>query len=154
LQKEQSFNSESLVNYINQSKDSLGIDFETESYKNDIIEAVCVLIQVGLEYVYAHRSFQEYFTAKYIANLDDDGQKVILKQIINILPNSLNEDIVIGILSEINNNRLEKNFVIPILKELKEKVFANTNIETNYNFLKLLYSHVEHIIYILKKSLK
>ena len=73
LQKEKSFSSDLLVNYINKAKDNLQLNFNTFSYKNDIIEAVCVLIQDGLEYVYAHRSFQEYFTAKYISNLDDEG---------------------------------------------------------------------------------
>ena len=62
----------------------------------------------------------------------------------DILPSSLTEDYVIGILSEMNNYRLEKNLILPVLKELREKVSAKTENEIYLKYLKLIYSRVEH----------
>jgi hypothetical protein len=141
--KIRSFNSETLLENINKSKILSGINFDTTAYKNDLIEAVCVIFQEGFDFVFTHRTFQEYFTAKYISRLGDKEQKEILMNLFwKSMPGSLTSDIVLDILYELDSVRVERNFIIPAIKEIKRKI-SNSNPEyTAYNFLKLLFDEV------------
>lgn len=142
LRKVKSFNSEELIEYIDFAKDVEDLPFDSQEYKNDLIEAVCILTQEGLEYVYTHRTFQEYFTAKYLSRVNDKEQKKLLFLIWQNMPSSLIEDIVFDILYEMNVSKIEKNFLIPALKELRKKVISPNQEQTYYNYLKLIFRDI------------
>ena len=50
-------------------------NFNAEKYLEDIKSGVCLIFIDGLNYRFIHRSFQEYFTALYLKNLDDNLQE-------------------------------------------------------------------------------
>ncbi|MBK4205223.1 NACHT domain-containing protein [Bacillus subtilis] len=70
-----SFSTQELTSYINKAKVFERLEFNSQYYIDDLIEAVCILIIDGLKYSYQHRSFQEYFTATYINRQPGEQQK-------------------------------------------------------------------------------
>lgn len=69
-----------LIDYINLSKNKFPEikHFDPEDYILDLTDAVCMMMKDGLKYKYSHRSFQEYFAAMYVSQLDDKLQSKFL----------------------------------------------------------------------------
>lgn len=68
-----------LRDYIQQAKDKFpSLRFSVDDFQDDLILSVCMLIKDGLNYRFAHRSFQEYFAAWYTCKLTDDTQARLL----------------------------------------------------------------------------
>lgn len=59
--------------YLKETQYIVDVDFDVKNYLDDAIQAVGLLIEDGLIILYAHRSFQEYFAAEYIANIAERG---------------------------------------------------------------------------------
>jgi len=144
FKKIKSFNSVSLLNYIKQAKQIVEeISFEPLLYKKDLIETLCILLEDGLEFVFTHRTFQEYFTAIYLSRLSDIDQKRLLNKIWNEMPKSIEEDIVFSLLFEINSNKFNQNFIIPAIEELMNLINIDSDKQKNhFRFLKLIFSKV------------
>ena len=47
------------------------IGFDPDNFIFDLENAVCLMHKDGLEYVFSHRSFQEYFSAIFLKELPD-----------------------------------------------------------------------------------
>lgn len=137
-----SFTRDSLIDYIKRTREFTHIEFDIDDFKVDIVEAVCILALDGIEYKYQHRSFQEYFTAKFINNLTDDDQSEFLIMLLEENPNSIRDEIF-NMLFELNRVKLEKNFLIPVLKEIKRVVKNDIDNELNQiTILKKIYDSV------------
>lgn len=80
-----------LINYINLSKDKFPDIkvFDPENYIADLTDAVCMISKDGLKYKYSHRSFQEYFAALYVSQLDDKIQSKLLVSCMEENPDAL-----------------------------------------------------------------
>lgn len=97
------------LNYIEKSQHITGIKCGKDDYLKDLIQAVCLLVEEGLNIIYSHRSFQEYFTAKYIADARPDIQKKLIKKY-SILSRN---DNVFNLLYEIRPDVIEQQYLIP-----------------------------------------
>lgn len=137
------FEKENLIEYIQKAKEFIEIEFDSNDFLIDLVEAVCILNLDGSEYKYQHRSFQEYFTAKFINNLTDEDQKEFLLTLLSEKSQSMLQiDQVFNMLFEMNQIKMEKNFIIPVLEELKDKI-NNPNKEQSYiKYLSLIFQHV------------
>jgi hypothetical protein len=92
-------------------------DFNHEDFLEDCLRAVCLLLEDGLEITYAHRSFQEYFTAVFISELDDaEAQKEIISTYIQA------DDGTLMLLQQINPSILERLVLIPNLQKLEKEI--------------------------------
>ncbi|MEC4031771.1 NACHT domain-containing protein [Bacillus subtilis] len=132
LQNKVSFNSSELNDYIVKAKKIERLDFNTEDYKSDLIQAVCILVLDGLKYIYLHRSFQEYFTAKFINRQPEDRQKKMLMKILSSGRFTRSEQ-VLNILFDQNRAMVEKLLIIPLLKEFREEI-TGLNIEEIFEY--------------------
>lgn len=94
-------------------------NFNEESYIQDLQNAVCLIYKEGNIYLFTHRSFQEYFTALYLRNLNDDQQKQACIHLLNSKSPSINTDSVFEMLMDMNQDRFESNFMLPILREME-----------------------------------
>lgn len=146
FQHDITFDLKKLNNYLSKAKQISEVQFDEIQYKEDLLKSVCILVQDGLLYTYAHRTFQEYFTALYIANSPDIIQKQLFN---NMLVNSgfgLRRDKVIEMLFEIDKNMVERNFIIPIIEEIKRKIdYSKETLDCSYlKFLKLVFSYIEY----------
>lgn len=136
------FEYESLIEYIQEAKIFTDLKFDSKDFLIDLTEAVCILTLDGSEYKYQHRSFQEYFTAMFINNLTDEEQTDFLKTLLDVNPNSLRGDTIFNMLFEMNQTKIEKNFLIPLLEELKDSIYDSDERKTKLNFIKNQFANI------------
>lgn len=123
------FSSLSAIEYINKAKvvTSLG-DVASEDFLDDAKQAACLLIEEGLHLTFVHRSFQEYFTARFINDSNYEIRSKYLSEITSDIRST--SDNVIRLLYEINPHFVEEEYLIPKLNKLfenrKEKKISRT----------------------------
>jgi len=85
----------------------------------DLEKAVCLIQKDGTKYKFIHRSFQEYFSACYIKDLDDNmlervGGYLVSKQ------SKLHPVSVLDMLYDMIQARFEYRIIIPYLRKMEE----------------------------------
>lgn len=141
------FEKDPLLEYIQKAKQFIELEFDSNDFLIDLVESVCILTLDGSEYKYQHRSFQEYFTAKFINNLTDEDQKEFLFTLLEEKSTTLTKvDEVFNMLFEMNQTKMEKNLIMPMLEELKNNINAPNKKESHFKFLNLMYRQgkIEH----------
>ncbi len=128
--------------FLNKGAALVGIEINSDHVLDDLMQAVCFLIQDGLFLTFTHRSFQEYFTAKFIANTNE---KDVKKKLLEKFYRDLWRDNIYNLVYELDTAFFEKDILIPFLEDLFEKIGLKKNVnKTNYlKFSKLLYSRIE-----------
>ena len=108
------------INEINEKKLEIP-EFKSKDFLSDLMYAVCMVLEDGLEYKFIHRSFQEYFAAIYIRNLSDEKQKRFFKEYLdrNI---THNESSFFQILYELQKERFILNILAPFIEEIEKKI--------------------------------
>lgn len=114
------------------------------SFIDDATHHACMLIQEGLHFKFSHRSFQEYFAALGLTQLDDDWQRKILVQWVQANANQISShQTFVSSLFSIQRDRTFKNLCIPIIKimDTKYKEFGGiepiiTNTFSRFSFHK------------------
>ncbi len=84
----------------------------------DLVESVCILQVDGLEFSFTHRSFQEYFTALFLKELNDEQQKVVCARMLRcetVL--GTGDESVFGMLYDMSKTRFENNVLLPFFEE-------------------------------------
>ena len=104
-------------------------DFNADDFIWDVTNVLSLLVKEGEEFRYIHRSFQEYFSAKYVLRLNDEMQKQCLNSIYNIDFEKFYSDGFFPMLYDIDQPKINKNFVIPKLKDFLD----NFKSEESYN---------------------
>ncbi|RJP69725.1 MAG: NACHT domain-containing protein [Ignavibacteriales bacterium] len=126
------------LNHLSVAKKITNIDFKPELYLNDSLKSSCLLIEDGLFITFSHRSFQEYFTARFINEADVKTKKALLDK----YSQNLRFDNVFTLLLEMNPEIMEKLFILPMLSKffkmigLKNKV----GLEHFYKYMNLCFS--------------
>lgn len=124
-------------------------NFHSEAYISDLLNAVCLLYKEGNTYLFTHRSFQEYFTALFLRNLNDSQQKQACQYLFNIKHFTLDSDSVFEMLLDMVPDRFESNFLIPTLKEMEEQLPSVYEDETQRRFL----GYVESLEIVAQKAI-
>lgn len=106
------------LKYIDKSKKYLTADFKSDSYLNDLLTVACLLVEDGLNLSYSHRSFQEFFVAKFILNAHPDVQVSLLNKFFK----NVDTDNVVGLLYEMDPDLVERAFFIPKMEEMMNKI--------------------------------
>lgn len=104
--------------------------FEIDDYIYDLVNSLCVLYRDGLNYKFAHRSFQEYFTAVFLKELSDEAMKQMGLQLIKKDPFRVSNDDVFDMLYDMAEERFEQNILLPALKEYEQ----NCTFDNKYDF--------------------
>jgi len=119
---------------IERAKNLTGFNVNAQNILDDLLLSVCILVKDGMFFTFTHRSFQEYFTAKFISNLNDPEKKIkLLKKLISSV------DLIFRLFYEIDSIFYEKNILIPYLKniflaiDLKDKI----NKKVFFSFIKM-----------------
>jgi hypothetical protein len=103
---------------LKKSAKLVAIEFDGADYLKDVLESVCLLCQDGLQIVFSHRSFQEYFAARFIAEADAKRQQALVDRYArNIL-----SDNVLYLLYEMRPDLVESVYLIPRLDELFQRL--------------------------------
>jgi len=64
--REFSFSQSRALELLERGKKITNIAYDSQALLDDALQAVCLLVEEGLEITFAHRSFQEYFAARFI----------------------------------------------------------------------------------------
>jgi len=67
------FDYKQLNTYIEKALLIMELEADTTQVVNDILKITNLIIPIGMEYQFVHRSIQEYFTACFIKNRDEQG---------------------------------------------------------------------------------
>lgn len=82
---------------------------DPSSYLKDLTESVCMLQRDGMDLVFAHRSFQEYFSAYFLARVSNANLDAVLKKIAR-----RPTDNVIKMLYDMDQDFFERSLSCPI----------------------------------------
>ena len=113
-----SFNDEQMKEYVDAAVCAFGVDAEATAIIKDFRESISIMELVGLTYEFAHRSFQEYFYAKFVIK----DRKISLKKKIGRLTDSLYLDDTVEMIADMDRNYFEDEFLLPNLKTLDVKL--------------------------------
>lgn len=94
------------------------LSFDSAAFLDDAVQANCLLVEEGLNIVFAHRSFQEYFVARYI---HASPPEVTAKLVARYAP-VVTSDAVMALLWEMNPYIVEKYYLLPALERIRQNV--------------------------------
>jgi hypothetical protein len=112
------FSKSEALDYVEKSKSITKLRYNSEDYLTDAIQATCLLLEEGLSIVFAHRSFQEYFAARFIA----DANSEIQAKLIHKYSTSIREDSVLALLHEMKPEVVERILIIPTLERFEKQM--------------------------------
>ena len=92
--------------------------FDKDAFIDDLTSSVCLIYIEGTNYIFTHKSFQEYFAALYLLQMNDEEQKNASIFLLENCENTLKTDSVFEMLSDMNPDRFEQNFVLPLLQQI------------------------------------
>ncbi len=109
FKQEYQFSRSLLQSELSDIRDRLGYDYDNDKMIYDLTVAISILIQDGLDYIFPHRSMQEYFAAQLISGLPEH---VRIKKVYNnvFFVSSLNQNLW-SLCQEINEYEFLSNFV-------------------------------------------
>ena len=134
---EYSFSETKLIDNINMVKGVAEIPFDAHNYKDDLVSITCMLILDGLEYVFIHRSFQEYYAAYYVSKMFENEQEEFCIDFINNVEEISDSQVYFGyrVLKSNRNKTIEflsmlkyidpKTFERVVLQPILKRIFNN-----------------------------
>lgn len=119
-----SFSHEMALEYANKSQSVTRIKYNSSDFISDAFQSVCLLIEDGLLLAYAHRSFQEYFVARFIK----DAAPKIQSALIEKYWTNIQSDKVMELLFEIDPSLFERTLLIPKLNDFFNSIGVKRSI--------------------------
>ena len=104
------------INLIVKARDLSGLDFDVTDFLRDSLQSVCLLVADGLNFVFAHRSFQEYFAARFIAGAAPGRKQALIERYTK--RSHFVSDNVINLLYEMDPIPVEDYFVLPAVERM------------------------------------
>lgn len=86
-----------------------GLKCKEEDFLRELIENTCIMLNDGPYIKFFHRSFQEYFAALFVSELDEEAAARIIDDLID----RLDTDNVLPLLLSINAHKVEGYWVLP-----------------------------------------
>lgn len=109
---------------IDGARDMVGLGCKSKDFLEDAMQAVCLLVQDGLRITFSHRSFQEYFAARFIADASAEVQeKLILKYMYFVRIDS-----VMQLLYELRPEVVEAKYLRPQIALVMSRCGAETSV--------------------------
>jgi predicted NACHT family NTPase len=109
------FTESSALETLSKSIVSSQIDVKKEDMLEDLVHCTCMLARDGLDYVFNHRSFQEYFVAYFFARIKvEEFERVAPRLMVRLMDN------VFLMMSEMNKEKFEESWALPQLNSLCE----------------------------------
>lgn len=125
------FTKTEIIAFIAQSNTICGIKENPESILLDYEESVNLLKQDGMEYVFIHRSFQEYFTALALTRIMHHKFSEIVPHIA-----ARSNDSVIAMTYEMNKTLVTEHYISTAYEQLQEN--CKLNEDKNYQYMSSL----------------
>lgn len=132
------FSKEQLEQYFQQIIEYNDLDTSPSAFITDATEKICLLYLDGDAYSFCHRSFQEYFAAYFCSRQIEDRFGAI-REMFNEKDDSAFDDETLEMLFGMDEQKTEKQIIIPFL----ESLFETGDDHTDYvAFLKKFYPYI------------
>ena len=135
------FTDDKMAQYFLSLQKKYGIEnASVHDFTADLCKNICLMQHDNIRYSFIHRSFQEYFFARYFYLFLKDKTK--LNALIPLFDRTLERknDIALPMLFDMDRDAVTQYLIVPYLKELIEKCENNDGIWT---FFETLYPNLE-----------
>ena len=105
----------------------------------DSLNSLCIMYQDGMNYAFIHRSFQEYFCAKFFHNQLDEHLKYLIP-IFDCNDTTKKDDMTLSMLFDMKPQAVEKYMIIPYLEQFISECESKNGLWT---FLEAIYPFLE-----------
>lgn len=112
-----SFSKSEVLEHIDMAQELVGMRVNRNCYFQDLTEAVCLLVEDGIQIVYPHRSFQEYFAARFICDAPPNAQEQLIQRYTQ-RGHTVRTDVLLTMLHEMRPDVVERYYLIPCLSRL------------------------------------
>lgn len=126
------FDRESLSKYAKMAKSIEQINVDESLWLKDLTDSLCLLVVDGDSISFAHRSFQEYFAALFFVHNEIADEDIIDELFLRI------PDDVCSLVFSLDKNKMETDYIIPILQRFIQKAGAINIIEDPGSYLYIL----------------
>ena len=118
MDKKSDLKNSELTGYFDFGREYIGYEGDIDNLKNDIIDGTNLIVPDGYDnYVFVHRSIQEYFAAKCVKEFDDDSKVEFYNMFTDLkVGYEASQLQVLSILYEIEPFSFCELFLIPLLK--------------------------------------
>ncbi len=138
----QSFERSTLRAYVERAFQASGVTEDRDAFIEDLELAVCVLAKEGHRYEFIHPTFQEYYTAHYISQLEQEKRIKVAEHLVA----NASRDGVLSFLLEIRREIAEEDFIVPVLKEMASRL-APANLEDSDWLLSVMDTCAKEVVF-------
>lgn len=110
------FSESEILDYIRKTAHSEKLEIIEGDYLSDLLESVYILQRDGLYLSFTHRSFQEYFAAVFIAR----SPSIEIRDLLDVFCRRGTQDNVIGMAFDMNRSLIEREWILPKIRDLAE----------------------------------
>ncbi len=134
------FTETEVIKYLKDSRKITHIQYSERQFFYDLLKSLCLIVQDGLFYTFAHRAFQEYFSALFIIDSKPEQRIELIKK----LEPKINLDNTAKIIFEKNRKILEDEYLIERLRYINKKTkYNDTDKEQSFtNYIKLCFNNI------------
>lgn len=115
------------------------VDVAVDDFIYDSLNSLCIMYQDGMNYGFIHRSFQEYFCAKFFHNQLDENLKYLIP-IFDCNDTTKKNDMTLSMLFDMKPQAVEKYLILPYLEQFVSECEGNDGLWT---FLDKIYPSLE-----------
>lgn len=133
-----SFSDEQMKSYVKDALEAVSLDCDVPDVIRDFRESLSIMERVGLFYEFAHRSFQEYFYAKFVVS----DRKLKLKEKIIWLIADFSADDTVEMIADMDRTYFEDEFLLAEIKSLNTRLQRVDSFVNPYAILKICYNRV------------
>ena len=105
------------IDYARQNNKDVKASVTPTDFLEDLSSSICMLHRDGVEIAFVHRSFQEYFAAKFVTETHSETRKILDKFSVRF------KDSVIPMALEMDREGIEQKWVVPAITSLHEKLY-------------------------------
>ena len=136
---------EQMENYYGQLKavKDLSAHWNYESFAEDLTSNLCLMYYESLMYHFVHRSFQEYFCARYLSDRLDRNLYRLSLTFFESKHYRYYSDSTFELLYDMDPIRIEDNVFLPFLRDLFEKCDKDGGFGY-LNFLRIMYPEIAY----------
>lgn len=131
------FNEDDLRAYVKKGIKIDNANVPVDDFIRDLLESICILQRDGIQRVFSHRTFQEFFSALCLARFSIRHTKEIILKAAH-----RPSDGMIQMLFDMNPDLVETQFILPMLGDIIKSIRALPRKFSLFDYLAIFYPEV------------
>ena len=118
VERRLSLSREQMTTFVTNAIAACVASAKVDAVVRDFTESISIMELVGLNYEFAHRSFQEYFYAKFVVS----DRELTLEDKVGWLCNKFDSDDTVEMIADMDRTYFEDEFLLPLTRKLDTKL--------------------------------